>query len=202
MMVNSGNNDNRDADCVHDLPIVQNARFAGNGTTPVILHTPLPNRTARSGVGAVAATGVPAGAMVGGVSGGAGMAGGVPGGGGLGGSAGGAGGAGGMRGNNGWNGHSRSECLVYINTLEACGKFAAHLKEFLERDAAAAFGGAGHDEERVMSCLQGLGSTGALFARAASDCLEEVGGASAFLSFLLFRFQGNVSFFFSEHLFS
>lgn len=67
-----------------------------------------------------------------------------------------------------------NECLVYVNTLEACSKFAVRLREFLERDASAAFGGAGHDAERVMSCLQGLGSTGALFGRAASDCLEEV----------------------------
>lgn len=67
-----------------------------------------------------------------------------------------------------------NECLVFVNTLEACSKFAGRLRESLERDASAAFGRTGHDAERVMSCLQGLGSTGALFARAASDCLEEV----------------------------
>ncbi|CAN0125163.1 unnamed protein product, partial [Scytosiphon promiscuus] len=73
-----------------------------------------------------------------------------------------------------------NECLVYVNTLEACASFAVRLKEMLERDASAAFGvgrgsgGAGHDAERVMSCLQELGSTRALFSRAASDCLEEV----------------------------
>lgn len=77
--------------------------------------------------------------------------------------------------------NSNNECLFLINTLEASSKFAVRLKEMLERDALAAFGGGGgggggggHDVERVMSCLQGLGSTGTLFARAASDCLEEV----------------------------
>lgn len=69
-----------------------------------------------------------------------------------------------------------NECLVFVNTLEACSRFAVRLRELLERDASAAFGGVGHDAERVMSCLQGLGSTRALFARAASDCLEEVRG--------------------------
>lgn len=103
------------------------------------------------------------------------MSGGVPGGGGLGGAGGGGGGAGGSgNGLLGGNGSSRSECLVFVNSLEVCSKFVAHLKESLARDAAAAFGGRGNDEERVMSCLQELGATGALFARAASDCLEEV----------------------------
>ncbi|CAM9416509.1 unnamed protein product [Sphacelaria rigidula] len=121
--------------------------------------------------GAVAATGRPAG----GVGGGVGMSGGVPGGGGLGGAGGGGGGPGGSgKGLVGGNGSLRSECLVFVNSLEVCSKFVAHLKESLARDAAAAFGGRGNDEERVMSCLQELGSTGALFARAASDCLEEV----------------------------
>lgn len=95
-----------------------------------------------------------------------------------GGMSGGAGGAGGGIGGNMYS----NECLVYVNTLEACSTFAVRLREMLERDASAAFGGgaggggggAGHDAERVMSCLQGLGSTRALFTRAASDCLEEV----------------------------
>ncbi|CAB1096950.1 unnamed protein product [Ectocarpus sp. CCAP 1310/34] len=95
-----------------------------------------------------------------------------------GGVSGGAGGAGGGIGGN----MNSNECLVYVNTLEACSTFAVRLREMLERDASAAFGGgaggggggAGHDAERVMSCLQGLGSTRALFTRAASDCLEEV----------------------------
>eukprot|EP00752_Nemacystus_decipiens_P010406 g9273.t1 len=64
-----------------------------------------------------------------------------------------------------------AEVAVYYSQIEG------------QRDASAAFGGggdggggggAGHDAERVMSCLQGLGSTRALFSRAASDCLEEV----------------------------
>lgn len=54
------------------------------------------------------------------------------------------------------------------------GRFCGHLREVLERDAKAAFGGRKHDEEKVMLCLHGLESTGAVFARAASDCLEEV----------------------------
>lgn len=118
----------------------------------------------------------------------AGGLGGIPGGGGMGGGAGGpgrpdqssaaGGGAGGGGGGIG-GGVNNNECLVYVNTLEACSSFAVRLREMLERDASAAFGrgggGAGHDAERVMSCLQGLGSTRALFSRAASDCLEEVG---------------------------
>ncbi|CAN0300466.1 unnamed protein product [Pylaiella littoralis] len=94
------------------------------------------------------------------------------------------GGAGGGAGRGGMGGGGMAnECLVYVNTLEACSSFAVRLREMLERDASAAFGGgaggggvgvAGHDAERVMSCLQGLGSTRALFSRAASDCLEEV----------------------------
>ena len=95
-------------------------------------------------------------------------------------AAGGGAGAGGAAGMGG--GMNNNECLVYVNTLEACSSFAVRLREMLERDASAAFGGggggssggAGHDAERVMSCLQGLGSTKALFSRAASDCLEEV----------------------------
>ncbi|CAM9734501.1 unnamed protein product, partial [Ascophyllum nodosum] len=67
-----------------------------------------------------------------------------------------------------------NQCLIFVNTLEACAGFVGRLRELLERDASAAFGGAGHDAERVVSCLQELGSTGALFSRAASDCLEEV----------------------------
>eukprot|EP00903_Cladosiphon_okamuranus_P008470 g8137.t1 len=130
----------------------------------------------RTGVGAVP-----------GASGGATSVGGIPGGAGIGGGAGGpgrpdassatGGGAGGGAG--GMGGGMNNECLVYVNTLEACSSFAVRLREMLERDAHAAFGGvggggAGHDTERVVSCLQGLGSTRALFSRAASDCLEEV----------------------------
>lgn len=119
---------------------------------------------------------------LGGIPGGAGMGGGAGGPGrpdassaGGGGAGGGGGGGGGMGG-----GMNNNECLVYVNTLEACSSFAVRLREMLERDAHAAFGGgggggAGHDAERVMSCLQGLGSSRALFSRAASDCLEEVG---------------------------
>lgn len=70
--------------------------------------------------------------------------------------------------------HGVNQCLVFINTLEACSGFVVRLRELLDRDASAAFGGVGHDAERVISCLQELGSTGALFSRAASDCLEEV----------------------------
>lgn len=95
------------------------------------------------------------------------------------------GGGGGAAGGSGGGvaGMHNNECLVYVNTLEACSSFAVRLKEMLERDASAAFGvgrgggggvGAGHDAERVMSCLQELGATRALFSRAASDCLEEV----------------------------
>lgn len=124
-----------------------------------------------------------------GVSGGVTSVGGIPVGAGMGGGAGGpgrpdassaaGGGAGGGGGGMGGSMNS-NECLVYVNTLEACSSFAVRLREMLERDAHAAFGGgggdgAGHDAERVMSCLQGLGSTRALFSRAASDCLEEVG---------------------------
>lgn len=99
-------------------------------------------------------------------------------------AAGGAGGGGGGAGGGGLGGGvTNNECLVYVNTLEACSSFAVRLREMLERDASAAFGGGGeggaaHDAERVMSCLQGLGSTRALFSRAASDCLEEVRAAS------------------------
>ncbi|CAN0423193.1 unnamed protein product, partial [Ectocarpus fasciculatus] len=134
----------------------------------------------RTGAGAV--PGVSGGISAGGgglgnTPGGAGMSGGGGGrpdassammGGGVGGGPGGAGG--GIGGN-----MNSNECLVYVNTLEACSTFVVRLREMLERDASAAFGGgAGHDAERVMSCLQGLGSTRALFTRAASDCLEEV----------------------------
>ncbi|CBJ31353.1 conserved unknown protein [Ectocarpus siliculosus] len=141
----------------------------------------------RTGAGAVPG-------VSGGISAGGGGLGSTPGGAGMSGAGGGrpdassammgggvSGGAGGAGGGIGGNMNS-NECLVYVNTLEACSTFAVRLREMLERDASAAFGGgaggggggAGHDAERVMSCLQGLGSTRALFTRAASDCLEEV----------------------------
>lgn len=117
----------------------------------------------------------PGGAGVGGVGGGPGR----PDASSAAGGRGGGGGGGGMGGSM----NNSNECLVYVNTLEACSNFAVRLRDMLERDASAAFGGgggAGHDAERVMSCLQGLGSTRALFSRAASDCLEEVGACSRF----------------------
>lgn len=144
----------------------------------------LKTNTRRTGAGAVpgAAGGVTpgdgAGVMMMGVGGGGGGGGGRPDASSAMGGAGGGAGRGGMGG-----GGMANECLVYVNTLEACSSFAVRLREMLERDASAAFGGgaggggvgvAGHDAERVMSCLQGLGSTRALFSRAASDCLEEV----------------------------
>ncbi|CAM9973975.1 unnamed protein product, partial [Discosporangium mesarthrocarpum] len=68
----------------------------------------------------------------------------------------------------------RSECLVFVNTLGACAEYVVQLRGVLERDATDAFEGAVHDQEMVVSCLQGLEATGEQFSRAASDCLEEV----------------------------